>query len=182
MHIQLGYPDRESENSMLKTQLGDMQHEVKTVMDMAEFIKLQAAARHVHKSDELLNYILHLATFSQESNQFVNPLSPRATKALLSSAKAWALINNRDCLIPEDVQAILPAVAEHRLRSALGDFSTHGSLGWIMKTLQRYWNKWLNKRINAAIQHHLNHQKIFILPAKLLYFFVFVFTTYFAWY
>jgi hypothetical protein len=102
--------------------------------------------------------------------------------ALLSSAKAWALINNRDCLIPEDVQAILPAVAEHRLRSALGDFSTHGSLGWIMKTLQRYWNKWLNKRINAAIQHHLNHQKIFILPAKLLYFFVFVFTTYFAWY
>jgi MoxR-like ATPase len=44
-----------------------MQHEVKTVMDMAEFIKLQAAARHVHTSDELLNYILHLVTFSQKA-------------------------------------------------------------------------------------------------------------------
>jgi MoxR-like ATPase len=69
-----------------------------------------------------------LVTYSRESNQFSNPLSPRATKALLSSAKAWAFINNRDFLIPEDVQAILPSVAEHRLRSASSDFSAQGSL------------------------------------------------------
>jgi MoxR-like ATPase len=128
MRIQLGYPDKEAEISMLKTQLGDSQHEVKTVMDIAEFIELQGAVRQVHASDELLHYILRLVTFSRESNLFANPLSPRATKALLSSAKAWAFINNRDFLIPEDVQAILPAVAEHRLRSASSDFSAQGSL------------------------------------------------------
>jgi MoxR-like ATPase len=57
-------------------------------MDISEFIELQDAARQVYASDELLNYILRLVTFSRESNQFANPLSPRATKALLSSAKA----------------------------------------------------------------------------------------------
>jgi MoxR-like ATPase len=128
MRIQLGYPDKEAEKSMLRTQLGNVQHAVETVMDIAEFINLQEKASQVHASDELLNYILRLVTFSRESNQFANPLSPRATKALLSSAKAWAFINNRDFLIPEDVQAILPAVAEHRLRSASSDFSTQGSL------------------------------------------------------
>jgi MoxR-like ATPase len=135
MRIQLGYPDREAEKSMLKTQLGDVQHKVKTVMHIAEFVELQRAARQVHASDELLNYILRLVTFSRESNQFANPLSPRATKALLSSAKAWAFINNRDFLIPEDVQAILPSVAEHRLRSASSDFSAQGSLALTIKTI-----------------------------------------------
>ncbi len=117
---------------MLKTQQGNIQHELETVMDISEFIELQDAARQVYVSDELLNYILRLVTFSRESNQFANPLSPRATKALLSSAKAWAFINDRDFLIPEDVQAILPAVAEHRLRSASSDFSTQGSLSKIL--------------------------------------------------
>jgi MoxR-like ATPase len=88
MRIQIGYPDREAEKIMLKTQQSNIQHELETVMDISEFIELQDAARQVYASDELLNYILRLVTFSRESNQFANPLSPRATKALLSSAKA----------------------------------------------------------------------------------------------
>jgi MoxR-like ATPase len=128
MRIQLGYPDQEAEKSMLKTLHIDTQHSLKCVMDITEFTQAQTLATQVHASDELLNYILRLVTFSRESNQFANPLSPRATKALLSSAKSWAFINNRDFLIPEDVQAVLPAVAEHRLRSASSDFSAQGSL------------------------------------------------------
>ena len=128
MRIQLGYPSKDAEKSMLQTQMGDAPNPVEKVLDVSEFIELQKEASLVHASDELLNYILRLVTFSREDNQFANPLSPRASKALLSSAKAWAVIHNRDYLIPEDVQAILPAVAEHRLRSASSDFSAQGSL------------------------------------------------------
>lgn len=128
MRIQLGYPDKEAEKRMLKTPVNNGQQHIQASMDIAEFIQLQTLASAVHVSDELLNYILRLVTFSRESNQFANALSPRASKALLSSAKAWAFINNRDFLIPEDVQAILPSVAEHRLRSASSDFSSLGNL------------------------------------------------------
>lgn len=128
MRIQLGYPDKEAEKRMLKTPINIGLQTIQASMDIAEFTQLQTLASAVHVSDELLNYILRLVTFSRESNQFANALSPRASKALLSSAKAWAFINNRDFLIPEDVQAILPSVAEHRLRSASSDFSSQGNL------------------------------------------------------
>lgn len=132
MRIQLGYPSKEAEKSMLTAPISDNKSHLKPVMTLDDFIQTQKDATKVHASDELLNYILALVTFSRESNQFANPLSPRATKALLGAAKAWAYINNRDYLIPEDVQAILPSVAEHRLRSASSDFSTQGSLSQIL--------------------------------------------------
>ncbi|WP_289030720.1 MoxR family ATPase [uncultured Paraglaciecola sp.] len=132
MRIQLGYPNKEAEKSMLTAQIGDNKTIIKPVMPLNHFIQAQESATKVHASDELLNYILALVTHSRESNQFANPLSPRATKALLSAAKAWAYLNNRDYLIPEDVQAVLPSVAEHRLRSASSDFSTQGSLSQIL--------------------------------------------------
>lgn len=132
MRIQLGYPDKDAEKRMLKNQTDDTQSNITAVMDINTFQDAQKQASQVHASDELLNYILRLVTFSRESNQFANPLSPRASKALLSAAKAWAFINHRDFLIPEDVQAILPSVAEHRLRSASSDFSGHGSLSQIL--------------------------------------------------
>ena len=56
--------------------------------------------------------------FSRNSGQFAVGLSPRAGLALLAAAQAWALMASRDFVLPEDVQAVLPAVVGHRLRSA----------------------------------------------------------------
>ena len=132
MRIQLGYPDREAEKSMLQQQYNGDKPQVSEVMSYVQFVAAQQLAMGVHASDELLNYIIRLVTFSRESQQFANPLSPRATKALLSAAKSWAFINNRDYVIPEDVQAILPAVAEHRLRSNSSDINSQGSLSQVL--------------------------------------------------
>ena len=132
MRIQLGYPDREAEKTMLQQQYnGDKQY-VNEVMSYQQFIEAQQLSLGVHASNELVDYIIRLVTFSRESQQFANPLSPRATKALLSAAKSWAFLNNRDYLIPEDVQAILPAVAEHRLRSNSSDINAQGSLSQVL--------------------------------------------------
>ncbi|MFT2090668.1 AAA family ATPase [Paraglaciecola sp. 2405UD69-4] len=132
MRIQLGYPDKAAEKSMLLSNDELLKDTIEPIISVDDFLKAQQEARLVHASDNILNYILALVTFSRESNEFANPLSPRATKALLSAAKAWAYLDNRDYLIPEDVQKVLPAVAEHRLRSASSDFSTHGSLSQIL--------------------------------------------------
>ena len=52
--------------------------------------------------------------------------SPRAGLALLSAARAWALLDERDAVIPEDIQAVLPGVTSHRLQ-AIGEFSKQNS-------------------------------------------------------
>jgi MoxR-like ATPase len=132
MRIQLGYPDKEAEKAMLRQPVNGDKLVLDTVMSCEQFIAAQHQAMQVHASEAVFNYIVRLVTFSRESQQFANPLSPRASKALLSAARGWAYINNRDYVLPEDIQAILPAVAEHRLRSASTDIAAQGSLSKIL--------------------------------------------------
>lgn len=71
----------------------------------------------VSASDALLGYILALINASRAHKEGFG-LSPRASKALLQAAKAWAFIQGRTYLVPEDVQAVFTSVAEHRIRSS----------------------------------------------------------------
>lgn len=128
MRIQLGYPDWQAEKKMLLEQNSDLTQKINAVMSIEDFIQMQSQVSTVHVSDNILNYVLRLVTYSRESEQFPNPLSPRASKALLQAAKSWALIEGRDFVLPEDIQAVLPAVAEHRLRTSLADFTGQSSL------------------------------------------------------
>ncbi|HTP61229.1 MAG TPA: AAA family ATPase, partial [Burkholderiales bacterium] len=79
---------------------------------------LQADAQKVHVAPALLDYVQALVDHTRRSPDFSAGLSPRAALALLHSARAWAFIEGRDKVIPEDVQAVLPGVAGHRLRPA----------------------------------------------------------------
>lgn len=128
MRIQLGYPDWNAEKKMLLEQQIDFDKRLSAVMSAEEFIAIQQKVKDVHVSEQILNYILRLVTESRESELFPNPLSPRASKSLLQAARSWALVEGRDYLIPEDIQAVLPAVAEHRLRATLSDFAGQSSL------------------------------------------------------
>ena len=87
-------------------------------MTPAELVALQAEAQKVHVAPALLDYVQALIDHTRRSADFAGGLSPRAALALLHSARAWALIEGRDKVIPEDVQAVLPGVAGHRLRPA----------------------------------------------------------------
>jgi len=60
--------------------------------------------------------VQRLVAFTRSDTQFTYGLSPRGALALLRGAKAWALIHNREYLVPEDIQAVLPAVVGHRVR------------------------------------------------------------------
>ncbi len=128
MRIQLGYPDWQAEKDMLMQDAEIQNSAFKTVITTDELIELQNLVTKVHASDAIVNYVLKLVTHSRESEAFPNPLSPRASKALLSAAKGWAFVEGRDFVIPEDIQAVLPSVAEHRMRASSSDLTGQASL------------------------------------------------------
>lgn len=119
MVISLGYPEQSAERALLAGRdRRDMLEEIKPVMQPAELIALQQQVRQVHASEALIDYVQALLAFSRESPWFLTGLSPRAGLALLAAARAWALLEGRDHVMPEDVQVVLPHVAAHRLQPA----------------------------------------------------------------
>jgi MoxR-like ATPase len=70
----------------------------------------------------LLDYVQAILRHTRETARYTHGLSPRAGLALLAAARAWALLDNRDAVIPEDVQAVLPGVASHRLQT-VGEYA-----------------------------------------------------------
>jgi len=119
MRIELGYPDRDAERALLSgTARRDLLATLDPAMSPAELMELQANVQRIHVSAALLDYVQALVEHTRRSPNFVAGLSPRAALALVHSARAWAMLEGRDKVIPEDVQAILPGVATHRLRPA----------------------------------------------------------------
>ncbi|MAR93176.1 MAG: MoxR family ATPase [Pseudomonadota bacterium] len=119
MRISLGYPDPAVERKLLQgfNPREDMSS-LPRATDAAGLAQLQQQVSAVFVSDALLDYVQRILAFSRQTNQFSIGLSPRAGMALVQCARAYALVNGREHVIPEDVQAILPAVAEHRLAGA----------------------------------------------------------------
>src|SRR5579862_151612 len=119
MRIELGYPDRGAERALLSgTDRRDLVANLAPCLSPAELVVLQGQAQRVHVAPALLDYVQAIVDYTRRSPDFSGGLSPRAALALVHSARAWALIEGRDKVIPEDVQAVVPGVAGHRLRPA----------------------------------------------------------------
>ncbi len=88
------------------------------VLAPTELLGLQKQVDAVHVAPALLDYVQAIIEHTRRSSDYVAGLSPRAALGLVHAARAWALIEGRDKVIPEDVQAVLPGVAAHRLRPA----------------------------------------------------------------
>jgi MoxR-like ATPase len=119
MRIELGYPDAVSERRLLA---GDDRRTllagIEPVMSPLDLLQLQTQVERVHAADAILDYLQALLAFSRRSPHWRNGLSPRAGLALLHCARAWAFLEGRDMVLPEDMQTVLPAVAGHRLQPA----------------------------------------------------------------
>ncbi len=119
MRIELGYPDRDAERALLSgTARRDMLANVEPCLSPAELVDLQAAAQRIHVAPALLDYVQAIVEYTRRSPEYVAGLSPRAALGIVHCARAWAMLEGRDKVIPEDVQAILPGAAAHRLRPA----------------------------------------------------------------
>ena len=115
MRLSLGFPDRQAERDLLSGQ-AIAPASLEPLFDASGLLELQRQAAAQHCSTALLDYVLDLAAFSRRSDQVGTGLSPRACQGLVAAARAWSLLEGRDHVTPDDVQAVLPAVAEHRLQ------------------------------------------------------------------
>jgi MoxR-like ATPase len=128
MRIELGYPDGAAERALLQgVDRRDLLPKLIAALQPAELSTLQAAARAVHVSSALLDYLQALVDYSRRSPDFVSGLSPRAALAMLAAARAWALMEGRNQVLPEDLQAILPGVVGHRLFVARDSTRVNGN-------------------------------------------------------
>jgi MoxR-like ATPase len=116
MRISLGYPSHEAQLNMLKGLALDTQS-LKPCLHSDELQLLQSQVTKVSASDAVLHYLVALVDYSRQHSDAVG-LSPRASIALLQAAKAWAFIEQRNYLLPEDIQAVFSSVAEHRIRTS----------------------------------------------------------------
>jgi len=118
MRLNLGFPDQRAERILLKNggtpgALATI-NQCLTAEDVNEFRNMVLT---VHTSDSLLDYVQRLIAYSRNKKDFHFGLSPRGSLALMRAAKTWALMSGRNHVIPEDVQAVLPPVVEHRVRA-----------------------------------------------------------------
>ncbi|MEP7311174.1 MAG: AAA family ATPase [Pseudomonadota bacterium] len=121
MRVELGYPDAAHERELLvesdrRTRLGQAASaQAGPPLTPADVLRLQATLPQVHVSGPLLDYVQALIANSRGRADLRLGLSPRAGQGLIRAARAWAMLAGRDMVLPEDVQAVLPAVAGHRL-------------------------------------------------------------------
>jgi MoxR-like ATPase len=117
MRIELGYPAASQERALLRGRdRRDLLTEVPAALDPESILDLQRQVPAVHASDALLDYVQALARASRDGTLFAAGLSTRAVISLLRAAQAWAFLHGHAGVLPEDLQAVLPAVVGHRLR------------------------------------------------------------------
>jgi len=122
MRIRLGYPPAEAEKILLAGEdrrriLGRL----RPALSAAELLDLQRQVGQVHLAGSIVDYCHRILVFTRRSPRFLHGLSPRAGLGILRSARALALIAGRGFVIPEDVQAVVPACVPHRLVTGEGN-------------------------------------------------------------
>jgi MoxR-like ATPase len=119
MRISLGYPTPEAERVLLmERERRDLLNDIQPSLTPAQLISLQAQVKTIRTTPALLDYLLALIQHTRNHPGLRQGLSPRAGLSLRRAAQAWALIEGRSGVIPEDVQAVFAAAVNHRLIAA----------------------------------------------------------------
>ena len=116
MRIRLGYPAAAQEKTLLAGEdRRAMVERQGPILAPTDLYRLQGLVDQVHVAGPIVDYCHAILQFTRRCERFVHGLSPRAGLGLIRAARAWALLQGRDYVIPEDLQVVLPAVCIHRL-------------------------------------------------------------------
>ena len=117
MRIKLGYPNPKSERALLRGRdRRELVDALEPQIEISQLLEIQQQVEAVHMSDALLDYLQDVIALTRATPEFGAGLSPRAGLALLRCSQAWAFMEDRRHVLPEDLQAVLPGVVNHRLR------------------------------------------------------------------
>lgn len=116
MRLSLGYPNHEAEIELLDLRPATtVLEQIKPVIHGDEVIAMQNVIDGVHLSEPIRRYIVEIARRSRDADEIMVGLSPRGSLALAQAARAWAWMNGRDYVEPDDVRALLVPVCAHRI-------------------------------------------------------------------
>jgi len=117
LKIVISYPPREAEAQVLKDgSLREKAHRLQPVSSPDEIEKMQLEVEKVWAEDVIIHYILDIAEATRRDPRFSLGLSTRGALHLLKAAKAWAYIEGRDYVVPDDIKEVAPYVVAHRIR------------------------------------------------------------------
>jgi MoxR-like ATPase len=116
MRLSLGYPNESAEKALLQgSDRRKMLAHTHATLTPDALIKLQQHITKISAKDALIDYLYRLIDYSRTRLEHAHGLSPRAGLSLLNAARAWAFLEGRNYVIPDDLQTIFPYLAEHRL-------------------------------------------------------------------
>jgi len=117
LRIAMGYPDEDAERRIARRHQASAEPlaEVPTVIQPDEARSLREIARTIHVSEDVERYVVGLVRATREHADVRLGASPRASVALYRLAQAWALLDGRGYVLPDDVRGVAPAALEHRL-------------------------------------------------------------------
>lgn len=118
MRVSLGYPAEQAEKYLyLHGDRRQLLPKLQAALNGEQLQALQQQVQQIQVSEALTDYVYRLVQETRKLGIFVLGLSPRSGLAVIAAAKAWAFLQSRQFVLPEDVQAVFPSVANHRLRS-----------------------------------------------------------------
>jgi MoxR-like ATPase len=121
LSFSLGYPDPAAERELLVTEdRARLLDRTQSMLTPDDVKALQDDCENVHVSENLLDYVQALLKETRDERWFETGLSPRAGIALLRASRALAFLDNREFVTPEDVKAVFPGLARHRLSPTSG--------------------------------------------------------------
>jgi MoxR-like ATPase len=116
LRIAIGYPNEREEAQILERFcLSDPLPELQPVITPEEILALQEQRRQVRMEDSLRDYVVKIAHATRQHPEIELGASPRASLALYQTAQAWAAIEGRDYVIPDDIKRLAPHVLTHRM-------------------------------------------------------------------
>ena len=115
VRLTLGYPDHASAAEILKGHSFESVGDVNKVLSADELLSLQQTAAGIYASDEICDYIVSLCEATRNTDMLIQGISPRGSIALLKLARAYACLNGRDFVIPEDIHKVIHPVCNHRI-------------------------------------------------------------------
>lgn len=116
LRISLGYPEKNAERRLFQGESGrDKLNSLPAIINAKQLKELQTAAKNTYLADAIIDYLQDLIAYTRNSSLFVAGLSTRACLGLIDAVKSYAMIQGREFVIIEDVQAIFPYLVAHRL-------------------------------------------------------------------
>ncbi len=141
MRLRIGYPDRESERSILTNHYGAAAPDVDAVIGPAELLEYQQLVENVRFDPALVDYLLAIVESTRNHDSLSLGVSPRGAQALYRASQALALVEGRDFVVPDDIKRLAIPVCAHRVvvhsRAALAARSTEAAERILAEILDR---------------------------------------------